>query len=164
MKSDVEPEEQDAMRRLFELVRRQTRSGYAITSPGDVAVLLRNRGRPEVENLWLVCVNGAHEVCNVHHIGMGLADSVLVHPREIFAPAICDRAVGIFLAHNHPSGNLQPSLTDHSVTQRVRSSGEIVGIELIDHVIFSDNAYFSFAEHNQLSIGECDELSAGDQR
>jgi DNA repair protein RadC len=75
-----------------------------------------------------------------------------VHPREVFADPITDRACAIIVAHNHPSGKLEPSNEDLDITRRLRQSGEILGIPVLDHLVFSENGYFSFAEHGL--IGE----------
>ena len=73
-----------------------------------------------------------------------------VHPREVFADAITDRASGIILAHNHPEGGVEPSEADADVTRRIKQAGEIVGIHLLDHIIFNSTTYFSFLEAGRL--------------
>jgi len=70
-----------------------------------------------------------------------------VHPREVFADPITDRACAVVVAHNHPSGNLEPSDEDVDITKRLRQSGDILGIPVLDHLIFSESGYFSFMEH-----------------
>jgi DNA repair protein RadC len=77
-------------------------------------------------------------------ISIGTLNSSLVHPREVFEPAVKNLASQIIVAHNHPSGNLQPSKDDIELTKRLVSAGEILGIEVIDHIIFSKDGYFSF--------------------
>jgi|ERR1035441_6380948 hypothetical protein len=72
------------------------------------------------------------------------------HPREVFADAITDRASGIILAHNHPEGGVEPSEADADVTRRIKQAGEIVGIHLLDHIIFNPSGYFSFLEAGNL--------------
>jgi DNA repair protein RadC len=69
-----------------------------------------------------------------------------VHPREVFADALADRASGIIVAHNHPAGNLEPSASDEDVTLQLKRAGWIMGIHLLDHIIFNRTAYFSFLE------------------
>jgi len=77
-------------------------------------------------------------------ISIGTLNSSLVHPREVFEPAVKNLASQIIVAHNHPSGNLQPSKDDIELTKRLVSAGEILGIEVIDHIIFSKEGFLSF--------------------
>ena len=83
-------------------------------------------------------------------VTVGTLNQSLVHPRELFADAITDRAAGIIMAHNHPSGNRFPSFEERRVTQRIKEAGPIIGIELIDHVIITEDGWFSFAEEGEL--------------
>lgn len=84
---------------------------------------------------------------------VGTLDRCLVHPREVFAEAIADRAASVFLAHNHPSGNEQPSEDDLAVTRRLVETGEVMGIQVRDHVIVTRGSYCSFREHELLESG-----------
>jgi len=72
----------------------------------------------------------------------------LVHPREVFVEAVRQRATAILVAHNHPSGNLEPSVEDRDVTRRLRQAGDIIGIKVLDHLVFSEEGYFSMLEGN----------------
>jgi DNA repair protein RadC len=71
-----------------------------------------------------------------------------VHPREVFSPAIRDTATAVVVAHNHPSGDPTPSPEDRAVTDRLRAAGELVGIELVDHLVVGVERYYSFAEES----------------
>ena len=73
-----------------------------------------------------------------------------MHPREVFADAIADRAAGIIIAHNHPSGTLEASRADVAITQRLKEVSKLVGIELLDHVILSKHGYYSFSDEGLL--------------
>jgi DNA repair protein RadC len=81
-------------------------------------------------------------------ISIGTINSSLVHPREVFEPAIRELAVAIILVHNHPSGDPTPSEDDIALTKRLIEAGKILGIEVIDHIIITKNRYFSFKERN----------------
>lgn len=70
----------------------------------------------------------------------------MVHPREVFGPAVALSATAIVVAHNHPSGDPTPSAEDRAVTDRLRAAGELLGIELLDHVVIGDERYYSFAD------------------
>lgn len=80
----------------------------------------------------------------------GLIDRSPVHPREVFADALVERASGIIVAHNHPAGILEPSLADVEATKQLKAVGAVVGIELLDHIIFNRSGYFSFLESGRL--------------
>lgn len=70
-----------------------------------------------------------------------------MHPREVFADAIRSRAAAVVIAHNHPSGNVEPSEDDKQVTVRLQKAGEILGIKVLDNIVFSEDRYYSFLEH-----------------
>ncbi|MBU2652575.1 MAG: DNA repair protein RadC [Bacteroidetes bacterium] len=79
-------------------------------------------------------------------VSIGTLTASLVHPREVFAPAIEHRAAAVLVAHNHPSGNPHPSAEDRAATRRLVAAGKLLGIPLIDHVVISEHRYFSFRE------------------
>lgn len=79
-------------------------------------------------------------------VSTGILNGSLIHPREVFAPALAERAASVLLVHNHPSGDPSPSAEDREVTRRLRSAGGIVGIAVLDHVIIGDCSFYSFRE------------------
>lgn len=79
-----------------------------------------------------------------------MIDRTPVHPREVFADALSDRASAIIVAHNHPTGSLEFSATDLEVTGQLKSAGSVVGIALLDHIIFNPKGYYSFLENGLL--------------
>ena len=83
-------------------------------------------------------------------ISIGTLNSSLVHPREVFEPALLFHSASIIIAHNHPSGELQPSSEDREVTRRLIEAGKIIGIDVIDHIILSKNSYLSFQQKHLL--------------
>lgn len=100
----------------------------------------------EQEELHLLMLNTKNALIQESLIFLGTVNASLASPREIFVEAIRCHAVRIVLIHNHPSGDPTPSRADETLTKRVKESGEILGIPLIDHIIIGDNAYFSFRE------------------
>lgn len=100
------------------------------------------------EYFFGITLNGNHKIIDVHIITKGLVNRVLVHPREVFRPVLLDNATAIVVAHNHPSGNLEPSREDKDITNRLKEAGELLGIRVIDHLIFSSNGYRSMLENN----------------
>jgi DNA repair protein RadC len=135
----------------IEFARRRIRpEGLKISTPADVLPLLQHFSDRKQEHFLAVSINGANEVLRVRVVSIGLIDRSPVHPREVFADALTDRASGIIVAHNHPSGSLEPSPSDIEATKQIKQAGEIVGIELLDHIIFNRKGYFSFLEEGRL--------------
>ena len=128
--------------------RRKDRLKTIITKPSDIFNEVRHYASREQENLIVVMLNGAHEVLGTRVVTRGLIDRTIAHPRDLFAPAVEKRAVAICIAHNHPSGNLTPSLNDKEMTDRMVASSNILGIKLLDHIIFSHDDFYSFLEHS----------------
>lgn len=134
----------------LELVRRLGRpSHYRISSPADlVPRLLHWADRPQ-EVFLTVTLNGAQELLNIRPITVGLLNRTLIHPREVFAPALEDRAASILLAHTHPSGTLAPSREDREATNRLAQAGKLLGVEVLDHLILGAMGYYSFRENGE---------------
>ena len=95
--------------------------------------------------IWL-SLNGANEVIGNRIVTVGLLNSSQVHPREVFAEVISDRAASVILAHNHPSGVLKPSPEDITINQQLIDAGKILGITVLDHIIITKKGYLSFKE------------------
>ena len=127
--------------------RRASKKGRVITTPKDIYKEVHHYSSRDQEHLIVVMLNGAHEVIGTFIATIGLLNRTLVHPREIYAPAINNRAAAICIAHNHPTGYSEPSQDDKDVTKRIKKAGEILGIKCLDHVVFSENDYYSFLEH-----------------
>jgi DNA repair protein RadC len=93
-----------------------------------------------------VFLDGKNRVMREHVISEGILTASLVHPREVFAPAMREHAAALLVVHNHPSGDPEPSPEDVEVTQRLVAVGELVGIRVLDHVVIGDGRYVSFLE------------------
>jgi DNA repair protein RadC len=121
-----------------------------VSSPADVERILRGRiANLDRENFVAMLLNTKNEVIETPTISVGTLSASLVHPREVFKPAIRASAASVILAHNHPSGNVEPSREDREVTKRLARAAELLGIELLDHVIVGDGC-FSMKEHEML--------------
>jgi len=135
----------------FEFVRRRIKpEGLKIKFPIDVLPLLRHYGDRKQEHFICISVNAANEVINVRVVTIGLIDKTHVHPREVFADVISDRASAIIIAHNHPVGDLIPGKQDKEITEKIKEAGNVMGIRLLDHIIFNDKSYYSFLENDEL--------------
>jgi DNA repair protein RadC len=131
----------------LELARRYTaRDIVKITSPEDVPPLVSDIADKKQEHFLCITLNGAGEVIEKRTITVGLLNHSLVHPREVFADAITDRAASVILIHNHPSGSLEPSSQDIAITRQLVESGSLLGITVLDHIIVSKNGHVSMKE------------------
>jgi DNA repair protein RadC len=112
-----------------------------IDSPADVFALLGDEMRIlEYESIRVISLNTKHKILGIHEISRGTLNESLFHPREAFRPAIAHHAYGIVLVHNHPSGDPTPSTADYQITRRLKQAGEILQIEVVDHVIVGARA------------------------
>lgn len=122
-----------------------------VRSPQDVANLLLPELRDvKKEHLKSVLLDTKNRVQKVVTVSVGILDSSLVHPREVFKDAIQASAASLIVAHNHPSGDPTPSAEDKRITQRLAEAGQIIGIELLDHIILGDNRWVSLKERGLL--------------
>ena len=131
---------------MLEFGRRKWASGQRIRNPVDIFSLIRHYADRRQERFVCLSLNGAHELLAVRLVTIGLVNRTIVHPREVFADPILDRASAIVVAHNHPSGNLKPSAEDMEITHRLKTAADILGICFLDHVIFSETYFFSFRQ------------------
>jgi len=135
----------------IEFARRRIRpEGFKISLPPDVLPLIQHYADRKQEHFICISLNGANEVIASRVVSVGLVNKTHVHPREVFADPITDRASAIIVAHNHPSGDLNPSKDDTAITKQLKSAGETLGIRLLDHIIFNQKGYYSFLENNEL--------------
>jgi len=98
------------------------------------------------ENFYVINLNSKNKVLNKNLVSIGSSQACLCYPSDVFRAAIVQNASAIFVVHNHPSGDPAPSTQDIEITKRLKSSGEIIGINLLDHVIVGDNDYYSMRE------------------
>ena len=127
----------------FELWRRQFEVSERpiIDSPEKAVEQLTDIRTKQQEYFVCLTLDGANRLIAKRVISIGTLTSSLVHPREVFSDAITDRAASIIVAHNHPSGNLQPSGADRAVTERLREAGELLGVTLLDHLIITKDSF-----------------------
>lgn len=102
------------------------------------------------EHFWVFLLQADHTIKALDLVSLGTLNQTLVHPREVFSRAITQRCAGLVLAHNHPSGNLQPSQDDIAITERLVQAGEVFGIEVLDHVITTQQGFMSFKQDELL--------------
>jgi DNA repair protein RadC len=137
----------------FEFSRRRLeKKSLVIRNAKDLYPLVAHISTKKQEHFMCLSLSGANEVIAIRTITIGLLNSSQVHPREVFADAISDRAASVIFVHNHPSGVRDPSKDDILVTDRLCKAGEILGINVLDHVIIAGNDLFSFREQGMLPV------------
>lgn len=98
------------------------------------------------EQFIVCCLDAKHAIIGVNVVSIGSLTLSIVHPREVFKPAILLNSAAIIAAHNHPSGDPAPSAEDRVLTKRLREAGELLGITLLDHIVLGDDRIFTFAD------------------
>jgi len=136
-----------------QLVRESTYSAplRVLSSPYEAyALLCELLDGVDREHFLVVMVDNRHYVIGVNTVSVGTLNASLVHPREVFKPAILSNAAAVLLAHNHPSGDPSPSAEDLALTARLKQSGELLGIAVLDHIIIGETTFISMKEKGQL--------------
>lgn len=122
-----------------------------VSCPHDIVPILLPWANLEQEEFIVILLNGAHSVIGEPiSVTRGLLNRTVVHPREVFRPAIAANCAAVIVAHNHPSGTHVPSPEDKEITMRLKKAGEIIGIPVLDHVIISNSGYCSFLELGEM--------------
>ncbi len=127
--------------------------GEQFQGSGQVVKAFRSQALEPVELFRVLFLDGKNRMLFFEDVARGILTSCLVHPREVFFTAVKLRCAGIVTIHNHPSGDPTPSSEDREITRRLRESGKILGIKLLDHIIVSEESYFSFADEGCLEGG-----------
>lgn len=120
-----------------------------LKSPEDVVAEVRSQLRGKKKEHFLVlCLDTRNRLINRRLVSMGSLDTSIVHPREVFKEAVSSCAASVIFAHNHPSGDPEPSKEDIELTKRLARAGEIVGIDVLDHIIVCDEGFISLKARN----------------
>ena len=128
-----------------------TQKPFRVSSPRDAASYFMGVMRYENhEKFMVMLLDSKGHLLKVEQISEGSVNSSVVHPREVFAPAIIHHASAIIVAHNHPSGEPDPSEQDRWLTKKLTETGEVMGIVMRDHIVVGDGYYYSFKEHGDL--------------
>jgi DNA repair protein RadC len=139
----------------MELCRRRRPEGFAkknkITCSKDIYLEMRSHLEDQdYEQFWMLSLNRANNIIQKSLISKGGLTSTVADPRKIYNIALENKASGVILCHNHPSGNLIPSDADISLTRKLKTAGKYLDIDVLDHIIFGDNAYYSFADQGKM--------------
>ncbi len=117
--------------------------GVTLSRPEDVVPWLAEWRGARREHFVGFYLNARHQLLARTMISVGSLSASIVHPREVFVPAVAGSAAGVIVAHNHPSGDPEPSPEDLAVTRRLREAGDLLGIELLDHLVVAERGYVS---------------------
>lgn len=139
-------EEQVAAILVRERGRKCRRARTRIQMPEQIEDELRHMGELDKEHYVVLTLDSSGGVIGRHVVSVGIVDAALVHPRETFRVAILDNATKIIVAHNHPSGNAEPSDEDQLITKRLLAAGKILGIPVLDHVVVGVGSCVSFRD------------------
>ena len=150
--NDLTKAQQITLQAVLEFSRRVLNQGMGIdkpvTSPAEVLPELRHIRDLKQEHFVTIFLNARNQVIKTQTISIGSLNASLVHPREVFAPAVGISAASVILGHNHPSGDVTPSREDIELTRRMVQAGEIMGIEVVDHLIIGSERFISMKEAN----------------
>jgi DNA repair protein RadC len=115
-----------------------------LLNTADILPLLKDISTDRQEHFLVLSIDSGRRLINKRVVFIGTVDTVMAHPREVYAGAVADFATGIIVAHNHPSGDSAPSKQDIATTQQLIAAGQIRGVDLIDHVIVAGREHYSF--------------------
>ncbi len=122
-----------------------------LKSPEDVAAVMMSKLKgKKKEHFWVICLDTRNRPISRRQVSIGSLDTSIVHPREVFKEAVSSSAASVIFVHNHPSGDPEPSKEDIELTKRLVQAGEIIGIDVLDHIIVCDRSYLSLKASNLL--------------
>lgn len=144
-----------AVMAALEFYRRRIRpEGEKISFPTDILPIIRNYADRKQAYLLCTSLNGGNEIIMTRVVSIGLVDMTHVHPREVYADPLIDRASAIIVARNHNIVELSPNKEDYKIVERLKESGEILGVKLLDYLIFNKNGYYSFVQNGYLKASQ----------
>lgn len=134
------------------LVRERALIYNTVHSAGDALETLRALGLHDAsdEFVYMLCLSAKGDILGIHQIAHGDLTSCAAHPREIFKRALLNNACAIIISHNHPSGDSTPSADDNNFTERIKQAGQLLGIQLVDHIIVGYDEHYSYCSQGAL--------------
>lgn len=138
---------------VAELKKRRYRGKFApeVSNPEQAVAVLRPRIEDwSKEHFLAILLDARNRIVGIETVSVGSLSASIVHPREVFKPALSASAAGIVVGHNHPSGDPEPSPEDMTITRRLVDAGMLLGIELLDHIVFTQGAHVSLKARGSL--------------
>jgi DNA repair protein RadC len=153
----ISPSLQELSTMKYDLISvRSTRTPYKVSRPVDIYAALKRYATSKVEKFFAISLDGQHAILHINIVSIGTTNRCMAVPRDIFHAAVKDQATAVVVAHVHPSGNNSPSPEDRDVTTRIREAGDVLGIPVLDHIVFSRTGYTSFVESGLLDPAKFD--------
>ena len=131
------------------MTTRKIKKTLTIKKPSQIHEFLKRYAKSKQEQFLVITLNGNHDIISIHIATIGLVNKTIAHVREVFIHAILDNASSIIIAHNHPSGNTEPSPEDIQITIHFKEAADLLGFNFLDHIIISKNDYYSFRQHQE---------------
>ncbi|MBI3582317.1 MAG: JAB domain-containing protein [Nitrospinae bacterium] len=133
----------------IELVSEAPAKKYQLSTSRDVYnMLYKEVAKLDIEHFWVIPLTTKNQIIGINLVSMGSLTSSVIHPREVFKPAILTNAARVVLMHNHPSGDFTPSSNDRTMTIHLRAAGDLLDIKVLDHIIITNKSYYSFDDNN----------------
>jgi len=121
-----------------------------LDNPADVYSAFRKLASSDKERFYSILLDAKNKVIGVDMVSQGSLNSSQVHPREVYKSALLSSAASVIFVHSHPSGDPEPSLSDREITKQLKEAGDLLGIEVLDHVIIGRDEYYSFADKGEI--------------
>ena len=134
----------------YEIISKRIRKTIKIRQPEDLYQVLKKYTKSRQEVFLTITLNCSHEVIGIHICTIGLINRAIIHPREVYIHAILDNAFSIMIVHSHPSGSFKPSNEDEEITKRMKQAGDLLGINVLDHLIISKKGFYSFRRDSKI--------------
>lgn len=128
-----------------------------LLNTADILPLLKDISTDRQEHFIVLSIDSGRRLIAKRIVFIGTVDTVMAHPREVYAGAVADFATGIIVAHNHPSGDPSPSKQDIATTQQLIAAGQILGVKLLDHIIVAEREHYSFMASGMMLAQEYSE-------
>ena len=134
----------------YEIISKRVRKTIKIRHPDDAYQCLKRYTKSRQEVFLTITLNASHEIIGIHISTIGIINRTIIHPREVFIHAILDNAISIMIVHTHPSGCLKPSEEDKEITKQIKEGGELLCINVLDHLIIGKKGYYSFRKESSI--------------
>ena len=128
----------------YEIISKRFKKTIKVKQPDDLFNLIKRYAKSRQEIFLTITLNVAHEIIGIHITSIGTVNNLIAHPRDVMIHAIKDNAFSLVIAHNHPSGKVNPSTEDIEITERINNACKIMGIHFLDHLIITKNIFYSF--------------------